>query len=136
MKERFLGRQVFLAGCVTALAFGCQGPKAPPSTPPATDQQSDANQNPAQSDNEDTDGDDGAYGSGDTTSQLEKQEIELSMDTGAEVPNETAVVELSSTASDEVALEEEAAVDELTVLQSVSPVDIVTEHQVEETDPQ
>lgn len=140
MKKRDLGKKLLFAGSILTVAFACQ-----PKTPNAgSSPKPEMNQNPAQSDNEDEDIDDGAYGDGDTSSSCDKEcgqsihKVEPASDVtdvkeAVEAPlapvvsAPESVSEAPVTKSEEVKLD--AAPAEVVVLESVSPIEIVAEHQ-------
>lgn len=138
MKKRSLGKQLLFAGSILTVAFACQSktsnaPAANPST----------NQNPMQNDNEDEDMDDGAYGDGDTSTSNDQDlstpaiKIESATDVAdikqTEKSGEVPVVSSEEVKTDVTAVMEEIPATEA-VLEAVSPVEIIAEHQLQQTD--
>ena len=140
MKKHHLGKKILFAGSILTVAFACQ-----PKTPNAdSSQKPETNQNPAQSDNEDEDIDDGAYGDGDTSSSCDKEcgaqlhKVESATDvTDVKEAEEAQIAPVVSapeavpeaSVSKVEAPNTESLTSEVVGLESVSPIEIVAEHQ-------
>lgn len=140
MKKHHLGKKILFAGSILTVAFACQ-----PKTPNAdSSQKPETNQNPAQSDNEDEDIDDGAYGEGDTSSSCDREsgeqlhKVESATDVTdvkqaveAEIAPAVSVQEVIPEASITKvdAPNTESLTSEVVVFESVSPIEIMAEHQ-------
>lgn len=127
MKKRLLGKQLFLLGSILTVAFACQ-PKTPKAPAPAE------NENPMQNDNDDDEGDSGTYGDGDTSAACEKESaapfetVEPALEvTDVKLAAETTAAEVLA----QTEAQENAPAEQIVVLESVAPVEIVAEHQGE-----
>ena len=127
MKKQSLGKKFLFVGSILTVAFACQ-----PKTPGV-----DSSQKPSetQSDQDDDDGDDGAYGDGDTSCDHDGVQSFCEV-SSTEVEEETVVPVATSLQTETEALVAklddvnlEPLVGEVVVLESVSPVEIIAEHQ-------
>lgn len=136
MKKRSLVKQLLFAGSILTVAFACQS-KTPKNTCP--DQ---VDENTIQNDNDDQD-DDG-YGQGDT-SNLNSSEtapsvlkVESATDSMDIKSAEPSVVSTEETAPEAPVVSDtegkEEALPEVVVLEAVSPIEIIAEHQMQSVD--
>jgi hypothetical protein len=131
MKRRTFGKKLFFIGSILTVAIACQ-PKASNMKSPKND---NTNVNPAQSDNEDEDVDDGAYGDGDTTSCCSENSLEKVI----KVESATDVADIKDVDTDASRVEpvqeiivlgdEEKSSANIVVLEAVTPVEIDSQHQ-------
>ena len=144
MKKRLFGKQLFIVGSILTVAFACQ----PKKTNGPSSQQSNTNQYGQHKDDDDDEGDDGTYGDDDTSASCE-EDFSFYLD-GEEISvgnpdirgneeeerdhiflsSEDFVVEITNSASFEE--QEKSLTQQITILESVDPVEIIVEHQVQQ----
>lgn len=136
MKKQSLGKKILFVGSILTVAIACQ----PQASSIKSSQNGKTNENPGQSDNEDEDTDDGAYGDGDTSSScgengtqpvIKGEESEADVADVQDVNAQTTPSQEESVIEISTAKEEEPSSVNVVVLEAVTPVEIVPEYQEE-----